>query len=60
MKKDWSYLWILLFILSFVQYIVVFAIIPFMGLSTSSYLAASSILFISAEGNICSVFDTFS
>lgn len=51
MKKDWKYyLGILLFILSFVPYIVVFAIMPFMGLSTSSYLAASSILLISAEG----------
>ncbi|APC90932.1 MULTISPECIES: transporter suffix domain-containing protein [Francisella] len=51
MKKDWKYyLGILFFILSFVPYIVVFAVMPFLGLSTSSYLAASSILLISAEG----------
>ncbi|MEY8702116.1 transporter suffix domain-containing protein [Francisella philomiragia] len=51
MKKDWKYyLGLLLFILSFVPYIVVFCIMPFLGLSTSSYLAISSILLVSAEG----------
>lgn len=50
MEKDSKYyLGILLFILSFVPYILVFVIMPFLGLSTSSYLAASSILLISAE-----------
>ncbi|AEB28055.1 transporter suffix domain-containing protein [Francisella hispaniensis] len=51
MQKGWKYyLGILLFVLSFVPYIVVFCIIPFLGLSTSNYLAISSILLISAEG----------
>ncbi|KFJ42610.1 transporter suffix domain-containing protein [Francisella philomiragia] len=51
MTKDWKYyLGLLLFILSFVPYIVVFCIMPFLGLSTSSYLAISSILLVSAEG----------
>lgn len=51
MKKDWKYYFGLsLFVLSFVPYIVVFCILPFVGLSTTSYLAASSVLLISAEG----------
>ncbi|AIT09787.1 cytochrome C biogenesis protein cycl [Candidatus Francisella endociliophora] len=50
MKKDWKhYFGLTLFILSFIPYIVVFCVLPFLGLSTSSYLAASSILLIGAE-----------
>jgi hypothetical protein len=51
MDKDWKYyLGILLFILSFVPYVIVFCIMPFLSLSAAQYLAASSILLISAEG----------
>ncbi|KEI35166.1 hypothetical protein FRA_41c10600 [Francisella sp. W12-1067] len=50
-KKDWKYyLGMSFFILSFVPYILVFCIMPFIGFSTSSYLAISSVLLISAEG----------
>ncbi|API86037.1 transporter suffix domain-containing protein [Francisella uliginis] len=50
-KKDWKYcLGLMLFCLSFVPYIIVFCIMPFLGLSTASYLAISSILLASAEG----------
>lgn len=50
MDKDIKYyLGLSLFIISFIPYIVVFAILPFVGLSTATYLAVSSILLISAE-----------
>ncbi|MED7819842.1 MULTISPECIES: transporter suffix domain-containing protein [unclassified Francisella] len=50
-KKDWKYyLGIILFCLSFVPYIIVFCIMPFLGLSAASYLAVSSVLLVSAEG----------
>ncbi|QIW11066.1 transporter suffix domain-containing protein [Francisella sp. LA112445] len=50
-KKDWKYyLGIVFFCLSFVPYIIVFCIMPFLGLSAASYLAISSILLASAEG----------
>ncbi|AJC48527.1 transporter suffix domain-containing protein [Allofrancisella guangzhouensis] len=49
-KKDWKYyLGVCFFILSFIPYILVFCVMPFMNLSTSSYLAISSILLVSAE-----------
>ncbi|ASG69059.1 cytochrome C biogenesis protein cycl [Francisella halioticida] len=51
MKKDWKYyLGLMLFCLSFAPYIIVFCIMPFLDLSTASYLAVSSILLVSAEG----------
>ncbi|AXA34477.1 transporter suffix domain-containing protein [Francisella adeliensis] len=43
------YLGISLFVISFVPYIIVFAILPFVSLATATYLAVSSILLISAE-----------
>ncbi len=49
-QKNWEYyLGLSLFVLSFLPYILVFCVMPFMGLVTATYLAVSSILLISAE-----------